>query len=117
MTLRKESYRNGTVALVMDTLDGEEYAVATVNLCHPLQSDSLAVLDENNLPGIGEWIEKNGLGLRMGIMARPVSAAIRFILSFNEKPVPVFGTGFILLCARNFFYNTPSMNGILFIYL
>lgn len=53
----------------MDTMDGEEYAVVTVNLCHPLQSDSMAFLDENNLPGIGDWIEKNGLGMRMGVTA------------------------------------------------
>ena len=69
LSLRKESYRNGTVALVMDTMDGEEYAVATVNLCHPLQSDCFAFLDENNLPGIGDWIEKNDLGVRMGVTA------------------------------------------------
>ena len=69
VSLRKEAYRNGTVALVMDTLDGELYAVATVNLCHPLQSDSMAFLDENNLPGIGKWIEENHLGIGMGYLA------------------------------------------------
>ena len=70
VSLEKTEYRNnGTVALILNKEDGELYAVATVNLCHPLQSDNLAFLDENNLPGIGEWIEKNSLGLRMGIMA------------------------------------------------
>ena len=38
----------------MNELDGEEYAVVTVNLNHPMQSDdSMAFLDENYYPGIG----------------------------------------------------------------
>ena len=38
----------------MKTLDGEEYAIVTVNLNHPMQSDdSMAFLDENYYPGIG----------------------------------------------------------------
>lgn len=69
VSLRRDSYRNGTTALVMETMDGELYAVATVNLCHPLQSESMAFLDENNLPGIGKWIEKNRLGMKMGVFA------------------------------------------------
>lgn len=69
VSLEKASYRNGTVALVMKTADGELYALATVNLCHPMQSDSMAFLDENNLPGIGRWIEENHLGMRMGVLA------------------------------------------------
>ena len=40
-----------------------------MNLCHPLQSESMAFLDENNLPGIGKWIEDNHLGMRMGVFA------------------------------------------------
>ena len=49
MTVEKGEYRNGTVALLLNDADGELYAVATVNLCHPLQSDSMAFLDEYNL--------------------------------------------------------------------
>ena len=67
VSLEKTEYRNnGTVALILNKEDGELYAVATVNLNHPLQSNSLAFLDENNLPGIGKWIEENGLGLKIG---------------------------------------------------
>ena len=69
VTVEKGEYHNGTVALLLNETDGELYAVATVNLCHPLQSDSMAFLDENNLPGIGKWIEKNLLGMRMGVFA------------------------------------------------
>lgn len=69
VSLEKGTYRNGTVALLLNNTDGELFAVATVNLCHPLQSDSLAFLDENNMPGIGKWIEENGLGISMGYLA------------------------------------------------
>ncbi len=70
VSLEKTEYRNnGTVALILNKEDGELYAVATVNLNHPLQSESLAFLDENNLPEIGKWIEENGLGVNMGYLA------------------------------------------------
>ena len=71
VTLQKEAYRNnGTLAVIMTQRDGSTYGVATVNLCHPLQSDTTAFLDENNLPGIGKWIEANGLGKPTGLKAR-----------------------------------------------
>ena len=41
----------------------------TVNLNHPLQSDDMAFLDENNLPGIGKWLKKKRLGIDMGAKA------------------------------------------------
>ena len=67
VSLRTDTYRNnGTLAVVMEHEDGET-DVITKNLNSPFQSDSMAFLDENNLPGIGKWIEKNGLGLLMGI--------------------------------------------------
>lgn len=53
----------------MNELDGEKYAVVTVNLNHPMQSDSMAFLDENNYPGIGKWIERYHLGRQMGFVA------------------------------------------------
>ena len=40
-----------------------------MNLNHPLQSDDMAFLDENNMPGIGLWIKKNKLGVDMGVRA------------------------------------------------
>ena len=55
--------------MILNELNGDEYAVVTVNLNHPLQSDDMAFLDENNYPGIGKWIEKNRLGLPMGVIA------------------------------------------------
>ena len=51
----------------MNELDGEEYAVVTVNLNHPMQSSDTAFLDENNYPGIGKWIEEQGLGIRIDV--------------------------------------------------
>ena len=66
--LQKEKYRNnGTLAVLMFKEDGELYGPVTVNLNHPLQSDNLAFLDENNLPGIGKWIRKHKLGIDMGL--------------------------------------------------
>ena len=51
--------------------DGELYGNVTVNLNHPLQSESMAFLDENNLPGIGKWLTKKKLGINMGTNACP----------------------------------------------
>lgn len=68
--LQKEEYRNnGTLAVLMFTEDGDLYGNVTVNLNHPLQSDSMAFLDENNMPGIGKWLAKNKLGIAMGANA------------------------------------------------
>ena len=67
VSLRTDTYRNnGTLAVVMEHEDGET-DVITTNLNSPFQSDSLAFLDTNNHPGLDRWIEKNGLGLGMGI--------------------------------------------------
>ena len=69
--LQKDEYRNnGTLAVLMYKEDGELYGCVTVNLNHSLQSDSMAFLDENNLPGIGKWLTRNKLGIFMGVNAR-----------------------------------------------
>jgi hypothetical protein len=68
--LEKGEYRNnGTLAVLMFKEDGELYGNVTVNLNHPLQSDSMAFLDENNLPGIGKWLTKKKLGINMSVNA------------------------------------------------
>ena len=68
--LEKSEYlNNGTLAVLMFKEDGELYGDVTVNLNHPLQSDSMAFLDENNMPGIGKWLRKTNLGIFMGIKA------------------------------------------------
>lgn len=80
VTLERSSYQNnGTVALIMNEMDGEEFAVVTVNLNHPLQSNDTAFLDENNYPGIGNWIERNGLGSFTEVRHAMDSALIRCI--------------------------------------
>ena len=63
-----DSYRNnGTLAVLMNTVpDDELYAVITVNLGSLLQTDSLAFVDENNLPGIGAWLKKNKIASPLG---------------------------------------------------
>ena len=66
------TYRNnGTLAVQMTTVpDKDLYGVVTVNLCCPLQSDKLAFVDENNLPGIGKWLQKNGIATPLGYSQR-----------------------------------------------
>lgn len=64
MYLEKNTYRNnGSIAILMYNMDDEPYGAVTVNLCHHLQSDELAFVDENNMPGIGKWLERNHLAL------------------------------------------------------
>lgn len=67
--LETAEYMNNTLAVVMFNEDGELYGDVTVNLDHPMQSKQLAFHDENNMPGIGKWLEKNGLGSFTGVKA------------------------------------------------
>ena len=68
--LQKDEYRNnGTLAVLMYKEDGDLYGCVTVNLNHPLQSDNMAFLDENNMPGIGKWLTQRSLGIHMGVNA------------------------------------------------
>lgn len=70
VTLSAEEYRsNKTLALMLHYDDGET-EVITVNLQDPIQSSSLAYLDTNNQPGIEKFIQKNGLGLPMGVLTQ-----------------------------------------------
>ncbi len=66
VVIKKAKYaNNGTLALLLfDDVD-EYYADITVNLGDSLQSDRTAYLDENNLPGIGKWLERKGLAQPM----------------------------------------------------
>ena len=48
----------------------EQSGVITVNLGSPLQTDRLAFVDENNLPGIGAWLKKNGIASPLGYKQR-----------------------------------------------
>ena len=70
--LRYETYRNnGTLAVEMDTVeDGDSWAVITVNLNCPLQNNTMAFVDENNLPGIGAWLKKNSIAKPLGYVQR-----------------------------------------------
>ena len=72
VSLSFDSYQNnGTLAVLMNTVPDEDlYAVITVNLCCPLQTDRLAFVDENNLPGIGAWLKKNKIASPLGYKER-----------------------------------------------
>jgi len=67
VSLSFDSYHNGTLAVLMNTVpDDKLYGVITVNLDSLLQTDRLAFVDENNLPGIGAWLRKNKIASPLG---------------------------------------------------
>ena len=62
---------NGTLAVLMNNVREDElYGVITVNLGCPLQTDRLAFVDENNLPGIGAWLKRNKIATPLGYKQR-----------------------------------------------
>ena len=62
---------NGTLAVLMNNVQEDElYGVITVNLGCPLQTDRLAFVDENNLPGIGAWLKRNKIATPLGYKQR-----------------------------------------------
>ena len=86
VTLQKNEYRNnGTLAVCICSPEGELYDVVSVNLNHPMQSDSMAFLDENNNPGIGKWMEKKGLAVPMFVTAKSGFCTYNLYTIFPEK--------------------------------
>ena len=84
--LQKETYRqNNTLAVLIYEEDGELFGDLTVNLGSPLQSDCLAFLDENNLPGIGQWIEEHGLGVDMGVWEQSGFCRYPLYMLFTDR--------------------------------
>lgn len=70
VTLSKSEYlTDGTLAVLMERENGED-DVITVNLRSPFESDTMAFLDENNHPGIGQWMCDNQLAIPMGVTIR-----------------------------------------------
>lgn len=57
--MKQYKYKGKSVSLRTDTYQN--------NGTLAVLSDSMAFLDTNNYPGIDKWIEKNGLGLPMGV--------------------------------------------------
>ena len=71
MKLTFSTYQdNGKLAVLLVTTHNDSYDVVTVNPDSPLQSDRLAFVDENNLPGIGQWLRDNGLAHPLGYSQR-----------------------------------------------
>ena len=72
VSLNFTTYRNnGTLAVEMNSVtDEDSFGVITVNLNCPLQSDRLAFVDENNYPGIGAWLQNNGIASPLGYTQR-----------------------------------------------
>ena len=72
MSLSFDSYQNnGSLAVLMNTVaDDELYGVITANLGCLLQTDRLAFVDENNLPGIGAWLKRDKIATPLGYKQR-----------------------------------------------
>ena len=84
--LEPTSYaNNGTLAICMKTPEGDLVDVITTNLGHQLQSLSMAFLDVNNHPDIGEWMEKNGLAAPMCLSLRSGFVAYPLYTIFTSK--------------------------------
>lgn len=66
--LRTERYANNdTLAVRLEEVEtGDPFADITVNLNSAAQTVSSAFVDENNLPGVGEWLRKNGIAHPVG---------------------------------------------------
>lgn len=70
VSLRKSSYADGSLALLIYDSNEVLYGVATVNLCSLMQSGGMAFVDENNMPGIGQWLVKNKIAFPVGYQER-----------------------------------------------
>ena len=76
---------NGTLAVSMLTPEGDLVDVITTNLGHRLQSLSMAFLDVNNHPDIGEWMEKNGLAAPMYLSMKSGFVSYPLYTIFTSK--------------------------------
>ena len=64
LVLKEESYLDGSLAVLAIDVSGEcpeEYAVLTVNLCHPLQDGKTAFFDTNNCGYLYDQLRKTGV--------------------------------------------------------
>ena len=88
VSLSFDSYQNnGSLAVLMNTVPDEElYGVITVNLGSLLQTDRLAFVDENNLPGIGAWLRKNKIASPLGSAAGSASTSSTPFTSTRRTP-------------------------------
>ena len=73
LVLKEESYLDGSLAILAVDVSGEcpeDYAVLTVNLCHPLQDGKTAFFDTNNCGYLYAQFRKAGV-------IRPLSVSMR----------------------------------------
>ena len=64
LVLKEESYLDGSLAVLAVDVSGEcpeDYAVLTVNLCHPLQDGKTAFFDTNNCGYLYAQLRKAGV--------------------------------------------------------
>ena len=71
--LKEESYCDGSLAVLAVDVSGEcpeDYAVLTVNLCHPLKDEKTAFFDTNNCGYLYEQLRKAGVIRRLPVTMR-----------------------------------------------
>lgn len=59
---------NGSLAVFLETTDGEPFCRLTVNLPDSIASEEYQYVDTNNLPWALDFIESNDLGVVTGIV-------------------------------------------------
>lgn len=59
---------NNSLAVMLETDDGEPFATLTVNLSDGIAEGEYQYVDTNNCPWAEDFIKENGLGTPMGIM-------------------------------------------------
>lgn len=73
LVLKEESYLDGSLAVLAMDVSGEcpeEYAVLTVNLCHPLQDEKTAFFDANNCGYLYAQLRKAGVIRQLPVTMR-----------------------------------------------
>ena len=58
---------NDSLAVFLETTDGEPFCTLTVNIMDGIASDEYQYVDTNNCPWALDFIESNGLGVSTGI--------------------------------------------------
>lgn len=65
---RTSYYSNNSLAVFLETTDGEPLCTLTVNLMNGVASGEYQFVDTNNCPWALDFIESNGLGVSTGII-------------------------------------------------
>lgn len=78
---------NDTLAVLLETEEGEPFATITVNIMDDVANGEYQYVDTNNCPWAPKFIEENGLGSPTGIMG--FSGFCQYpLFRFNLEQIP-----------------------------